>query len=141
MTGGKDNIAFWDTISWLPHNHYPGELAALASASDWLATAESSPNYWEPAGAVRLWNWRTGQFLGQLDQPGRTLALSADGRLLAVAGPNTGFTIWTTATRKLMRGDAEALYAHMEEELVAFARALKSPEARAAFEAFAGRRA
>ena len=45
------------------------------------------------------------------------------------------------ATRKLMRGDAEALYAHMEEELVAFARALKSPEARAAFEAFAGRRA
>ena len=103
MTGGKDNIAFWDTISWLPHNHYPGELAALASASDWLATAESSPNYWEPAGAVRLWNWRTGQFLGQLDQPGRTLALSADGRLLAVAGPNTGFTIWTTATRKRLR--------------------------------------
>jgi enoyl-CoA hydratase/carnithine racemase len=43
------------------------------------------------------------------------------------------------ATRKLMRGDAEALYAHMEEELVEFARALKSPEARAAFEAFAGR--
>ena len=41
------------------------------------------------------------------------------------------------ATRKLMRGDAEALYAHMEEELAAFARALKSPEARAAFEAFA----
>ena len=43
------------------------------------------------------------------------------------------------ATRKLMRGDAEALYAHMEGELEAFARALKSPEARAAFEAFAGR--
>jgi enoyl-CoA hydratase/carnithine racemase len=43
------------------------------------------------------------------------------------------------ATRKLMRGDAEALYAHMEVELAAFAQALKSPEARAAFEAFAGR--
>ena len=43
------------------------------------------------------------------------------------------------ATRKLMRGDAEALYAHMEVELAAFAVALKSPEARAAFEAFAGR--
>jgi enoyl-CoA hydratase/carnithine racemase len=43
------------------------------------------------------------------------------------------------ATRKLMRGDAETLYAHMEQELVAFARALKSPEARAAFEAFAER--
>ncbi len=43
------------------------------------------------------------------------------------------------ATRKLMRGDAEALYAHMEVELAAFAQALKSPEARAAFEAFAAR--
>ena len=43
------------------------------------------------------------------------------------------------ATRKLMRGDAEALYAHMEKELVAFAEALKSPEARARFDAFAGR--
>ena len=45
------------------------------------------------------------------------------------------------ASRKLMRGDAETLYAHMEAELAAFARALKSPEARAAFEAFAGRKA
>ena len=43
------------------------------------------------------------------------------------------------ATRKLMRGDAEALYAHMEAELVAFGQALKSPEARAAFEAFGAR--
>jgi enoyl-CoA hydratase/carnithine racemase len=43
------------------------------------------------------------------------------------------------ATRKLMRGDAEALYAHMELELDAFGNALKSPEAKAAFEAFAAR--
>ena len=44
------------------------------------------------------------------------------------------------ATRKLMRGEAQALYAHMEAELVAFAEALKSGEARAAFEAFGARR-
>ena len=43
------------------------------------------------------------------------------------------------ATRKLMRGDAQALYAHMEDELAAFAKALKSPEAKAAFEAFVQR--
>ena len=43
------------------------------------------------------------------------------------------------ATRRLMRGDAEALYAHMDREGDAFAQALKSPEARAAFEAFAAR--
>jgi enoyl-CoA hydratase/carnithine racemase len=44
------------------------------------------------------------------------------------------------ATRKLMRGEAESLYAHMEQELAAFARALKSPEAKAAFTAFVERR-
>ena len=43
------------------------------------------------------------------------------------------------STRKLMRGDAEALYAHMEVELQAFAAALKSPEAKAAFTAFVER--
>jgi len=43
------------------------------------------------------------------------------------------------ATRKLMRGDAEALYAHMEAELAEFAHALKSPEAKAAFQAFVER--
>jgi enoyl-CoA hydratase/carnithine racemase len=40
------------------------------------------------------------------------------------------------ATRRLMRGDSEALYAHMEAELVEFWRALRSPEAKQAFTAF-----
>ena len=43
------------------------------------------------------------------------------------------------ATRRLMRGDAETLYAHMEAELAEFAHALKSPEAKAAFQAFVER--
>jgi len=40
------------------------------------------------------------------------------------------------ATRRLMRGDREPLYAHMEVELEAFAAAVRSPEARQAFMAF-----
>ena len=40
------------------------------------------------------------------------------------------------ATRRLMRGDSAALYAHMEAELVEFARLIKSPEAKAAFVGF-----
>jgi enoyl-CoA hydratase/carnithine racemase len=40
------------------------------------------------------------------------------------------------ATRKLMRGDREALYGHMEAELQAFGQAVRSPEARAAFMGF-----
>ncbi|MBV8106086.1 MAG: enoyl-CoA hydratase, partial [Hyphomicrobiales bacterium] len=39
-------------------------------------------------------------------------------------------------TRRLMRGDAAALKARMEEEIEAFAAALGSGEARAAFKAF-----
>ena len=40
------------------------------------------------------------------------------------------------ATRRLMREDSAALYAHMEAELVEFARLIKSPEAKAAFVGF-----
>ena len=40
------------------------------------------------------------------------------------------------ATRRLMRGDAEAIKARMAEETHAFSAALKSPEAHAAFQAF-----
>jgi enoyl-CoA hydratase/carnithine racemase len=40
------------------------------------------------------------------------------------------------ATRRLMRGDPEALRARMAEEMHAFSAALKSPEAHAAFQAF-----
>jgi enoyl-CoA hydratase/carnithine racemase len=68
--------------------------------------------------------------------PAEGLAAHALGKAKALAGKPRAALL---ATRKLMRGDAEALYAHMEVELEAFARALKSPEARAAFEAFAGR--
>ena len=42
------------------------------------------------------------------------------------------------ATRRLLRGDREPLYAHMEVELEAFAAAVRSPEARNAFMAFLG---
>jgi enoyl-CoA hydratase/carnithine racemase len=46
------------------------------------------------------------------------------------------------ATRRLMRGDSEALKAQMAAEMHAFSAALKSPEAHAAFQAFlaAGRK-
>ncbi len=44
-------------------------------------------------------------------------------------------------TRALMRGDPAALHARMREEEAAFSQALASPEARAAFAAFLGRRA
>ena len=44
------------------------------------------------------------------------------------------------ASRRLMRGDDEAVKARMAEEMHAFSAALKCPEAHAAFQAFFGGR-
>jgi enoyl-CoA hydratase/carnithine racemase len=43
------------------------------------------------------------------------------------------------ATRRLLRGDREPLYAHMEAELRDFSAAMRSPEAKKAFMAFLGK--
>ncbi|MGA2750284.1 MAG: serine/threonine-protein kinase [Verrucomicrobiota bacterium] len=101
MTGCNEQVELRDTESWRVRASFPGELAALSKAGTFLATAESSPFFWEPAGAVRLWNWRTGQLLRRFDQPARALALSSDGGLLAIAGTNGSVTVWDTATGKL----------------------------------------
>ncbi len=103
MTGCNERVELWDTDSWQARTHFPGQLAALSRTGTVLAAAESSPFFWQPAGAVRIWNWRTGQLLRRLDQAGRALALSSDGQLLAVAGADGGIKVWEVATGKLAR--------------------------------------
>jgi WD40 repeat protein len=103
MTGCNEGVDFWDTTSWQARAHFPGELAVLSKTGTFLATAESSPWFWEPAGAVKLWDWRTKQLLRRFDPPGRALALSADGGLLAIAGATNGITVWAAATGKLLQ--------------------------------------
>jgi WD40 repeat protein len=103
MTGCNEKIEFWDTDSWRARTNFPGELAALSKTGSFLAAAQSSPFFWEPAGAVTLWNWRTGQLLRRFDQPGRALALSSDGGLLAIAGTNNVISVWDTASGERVR--------------------------------------
>ncbi len=100
MTGCPETVEFWDTDSWRVRTNFPGELAVLSKTGTFLATAQSSPFFWEPAGAASFWNWRTGQLLRRFEQPGRALALSSDARLLAIAGTNSGIRVWDTATGK-----------------------------------------
>jgi WD40 repeat protein len=100
---GSDKVTFWDADSWQPGTNFPGVLAALSKTGTFLAASESNPFFWGPAGAVTLWNWRSGQLLRRFDQPGRAVALSPDGGLLAVAGTNTGITVWNTATGQRLR--------------------------------------
>jgi WD40 repeat protein len=102
LTGYDRGVAFWNTTSWQREKEFPGELAVLSKQGALLATAESSPFYWERSGAVKLFNWRTGEWLGQFGLSGRTLALSADGRWLAIAGATNGIKIWDTTAKKLL---------------------------------------
>ena len=102
LIGYDDQVELRDTGSWKVLTHFPGELAVLSKSGTFMATADSSPFYWETAGAVNFWNWRTGQLLCHFDRPGRALALSPDGRLLAVAGVRTNILVWDTATGKLL---------------------------------------
>ena len=65
--------------------------------------------------------------------PQAELMAHAMGRAAALAAKPRAALL---ATRRLMRGDPEALKARMAEEMHAFSAALKSPEAHAAFQAF-----
>jgi WD40 repeat protein/predicted Ser/Thr protein kinase len=103
MTACNEKIEFRDTDTWRVRTNFPGELAAISKTGTLLATSASNPFYWEPAGIVRLWNWKTGELLRSFDRPGRAVALSFNGSLLAVAGGNSGITIWNTATGKVVR--------------------------------------
>jgi len=96
-------VQLWDTRTWECLWTFPGELAAVARSGTLLATAESNPFFYEPAGPVRLFDWRTGGLLTTFDAPGRALALSSDGGQLAVAGPASGITVYDTATRQIVR--------------------------------------
>ena len=103
LIGYDKGVEFRDLAAGRVIKIFTGELAVLAQTGTLLATAESSPFFWESAGEVKLWDWRTGQLLRRFDQPGRALALSADGRLLAIAGTNTGITVWNTGDGKRLR--------------------------------------
>jgi len=90
-----------ENLTLLPAQ-YPGRIAAVSQDGALLAAAESSPFYFDPGGVVTLWNRRTGERLHTFEEPGHTLALSPDGRWLAVAAENTGIHLYATDTGKLL---------------------------------------
>jgi WD40 repeat protein len=101
IIGCSDRVEIRHVDSWKPWRTFPGGIAAVSQTGTFLATAESSPFFWEPAGEVKLWDWRTGHMLRRLNQKGRALAFSKDGRLLSVADPDRGVCVWDTITGAL----------------------------------------
>ena len=101
LTGSNEKVELRDTESWRVRSSFPGQLAALSRTGSVMVAAESSPFFWEPAGAVTLWNWRTGERLRRLEESGRAPALSTDGLWVAIAGADNRVTVWDTATGQL----------------------------------------
>ena len=103
LAGNDRHVEFWDLEKRSVVLTIPGQLASLSKTSPVVATADSSPFYWERAGTISLWNYQTGEKLRQLEHPGRGVALSADARLLAVAQPDHGVEISDAGTGKVLQ--------------------------------------
>lgn len=103
MTAGTAGTRFYDVASGRLLTNYPGQLATLSRDGNMLATAESSPFYYEAAGLITVRNWRTGEVRRRFEPPGRTLALSPDGNLLAAAGARSNINVWDVPAGKLLR--------------------------------------
>jgi len=102
VTGYESRVDLWDLATWQRQRSFTGELAAVAKTGFLLATADSSPFPWGRAGKVALWDLRTGKLIREVGQPGRAIALSPDGLLLAVAGADSGLAVWSTTDGALV---------------------------------------
>jgi WD40 repeat protein/predicted Ser/Thr protein kinase len=98
MLAGTQGVQFWNMETWQMVKKFPGMIASLSRDGNIVAISESSPFSSEDTGPVTLWNWRTGEKLRTFDQSGRVLALSPDGRRLAMAGKVSGILICDSAS-------------------------------------------
>ncbi|HEY3860678.1 MAG TPA: serine/threonine-protein kinase [Verrucomicrobiae bacterium] len=92
--GNVRQVEFWDVAKRALVATIPGQLAVLSRSGSVAAVARSSPFYWENAGGISLWDYRSAKKIRDFDRPGRNMALSPDGKLLAVAQPERGVEIW-----------------------------------------------
>lgn len=102
VTAGQGGTYVWDCAVWQITNVFEGQFASLARASPLLATAETSYfQWWQPPGAVRIWNYRTGEQIFELPILRRVIALAPDGKTLACAGLERGVDLWDVAAGKV----------------------------------------
>jgi WD40 repeat protein/predicted Ser/Thr protein kinase len=103
LAGTLRPLELWDVEKLTRVGTFPGQLAVLSKTASLMVTTESNPFYWEPAGKVTLWNYRTAEKLRELERPGRALALSPDGATLATAGSANSVDLWEADSGKLLR--------------------------------------
>jgi eukaryotic-like serine/threonine-protein kinase len=103
VTGGESGIEVRSLDNWQVERRFPAQLASLSSEGTLMATADASPFYYEQAGDVILWNWRTGEKLRDFGHSGHSLALSPDGHRLAVALTSPAVDLFDADSGNLLR--------------------------------------
>ncbi len=104
VTGGSDGrVRIWDVATQQPIRSIAGQMAAVAPTGSVMAVNSGSPLFWEPPGTITVWNYRAGRQLLELPERGKGVALSADGKLLAEAGPSSGIRLWAIPSAQLVR--------------------------------------
>lgn len=103
MMAGVSGVEIRSVDTWRVQRRFPAQLASLSREGTLMATADSSPFYFEKAGEIVLWDWRTGKELRRFGHPGRSLALSPDGHRLAVSRASVGIDLYDADSGNLIR--------------------------------------
>ena len=103
MMAGLSGVEIRNVGTWQVQSRFPAQLASLSAEGTLMATADSSPFYYEQAGDVVLWNWQTGKELRRFGRSGHALALSPDGHRLAVAQTSPAVDLYDADSGILLR--------------------------------------
>ncbi len=97
-------IRLWDVETGLPRHTFTGQTSR-ASNMDWSSDKQTLVYSNHANGKVWLWDVETGiprpTFPFRIDEEGRSLSLSADGQMLAIASDDTTIRLWDVATDTL----------------------------------------
>lgn len=104
VTSGLGGTRLWEYRSWRFVTNFPGQMASVAGTGSRLAVSEANLFYWwQPPGAVSIWDYATGERICELPKPGRAIALSPDGNTLAVGDRPGNIHLWDVAAGRIAR--------------------------------------
>lgn len=104
VTSGSDHeVKVWTAESPRLVATFVGQMAALSPHGPFLAIADASLLFWEPAGRISIWDYRANRKLRELPESGRYLTFSADGQTLAVTDPAKGLRLWNVTSGECLK--------------------------------------
>ena len=96
------NAAVWDLADGRRVRELPGARAALAMSAPILAGVNLNPFMESRSDTVRIWDYAAGNPIRELPEPGRVVALSPDGRLIAVGLALSNVVVFELVSNRVM---------------------------------------